>query len=87
MTKQALPSDVGDIVQQRRIDLAAAYRSLCRFSLNDNIDRHISVSFPGPQHLLFESIRSGYGLDWQPHVTPSQSISTATVPTIPSDWV
>ncbi|MDI3566975.1 hypothetical protein [Bradyrhizobium sp. Arg816] len=45
MTKRALPSAVEDIVQQRRIDLAAAYRLLCRFSLNDSIDSPPSV-FP-----------------------------------------
>ncbi|MBB4423673.1 hypothetical protein GGD66_002217 [Bradyrhizobium sp. CIR48] len=43
MTKRALPSALGDIVQQRRIDLAAAYRLLCRFSLNDSIDSPPSV--------------------------------------------
>ena len=61
MTRHARPSTVGDIEQQRRIDLAAAYRLLCRFNLNDSIDSHISVSLPGPQDLFFEPIRSGCG--------------------------
>ncbi|WP_177248771.1 hypothetical protein [Bradyrhizobium sp. Ghvi] len=51
MRKQAMPSTVGDIMQQRRIDLAAAYRLLCRFSLKDSIDSHVSVSLAGPQDL------------------------------------
>jgi hypothetical protein len=59
MAKPALSSPVGDIVQQRRIDLAAAYPLLCRLRLNDSIDSHISVSLAGPQHLFFESMRSG----------------------------
>ncbi|MDA9483457.1 hypothetical protein XI07_15855 [Bradyrhizobium sp. CCBAU 11445] len=59
MTKRALPSTVGDIVQQRRIDLAAAYRLLCRFSLKDSIDSDISVSLPNPQDLFFQPIRWG----------------------------
>lgn len=61
MTKRALPSAVGDIVQQRRIDLAAAYRLLCRFSLNGSIDSHISVSLPGPQHLSLSQSARGVG--------------------------
>ncbi|SFN84653.1 hypothetical protein SAMN05216573_12383 [Bradyrhizobium sp. Rc3b] len=36
MTKRELPPTVEDIVQQRRIHLAAAYRLLCRFSLKDS---------------------------------------------------
>ncbi|SPP97917.1 protein of unknown function [Bradyrhizobium vignae] len=46
MTKRAVPSTVGDIVQQRRIDLAAAYRLLCRLSLKDSIDSHTLSAFP-----------------------------------------
>ncbi|RTE87893.1 hypothetical protein D6B98_39330 [Bradyrhizobium sp. LVM 105] len=59
MAKPALSSPVGDIVQQRWIDLAAAYPLLCRLRLNDSIDSHISVSLADPQHLFFESMRSG----------------------------
>ncbi|WP_407114361.1 hypothetical protein [Bradyrhizobium sp. LMG 9283] len=46
MTRHALPSTVGEMVQQRRIDLAAANRLPCWFSLNDSIDSQISVSLP-----------------------------------------
>ncbi|WP_146006623.1 hypothetical protein [Bradyrhizobium forestalis] len=82
MTKRALLSTVGDIVQQRRIDLATAYRLLCRFSLKDSIDSDMSVSLPSAQDL---SLSQPF---WrQPPAIASQSISTATVSTIPSDWV
>lgn len=58
MRRPAVPSTIGDIVRQRRIDLAAAYRPLCRFSHNENINSRVSVSLPGPQDLfLSQSIR------------------------------
>ncbi|WP_128946042.1 hypothetical protein [Bradyrhizobium zhanjiangense] len=88
MTRDALPSTVGDIVQQSRSDLAAAYGLLCLFSFNDNIDSDISLSLAGcPQDLFFEPTRSGCGLERQPPAISSQSISTATVSTISSGWV
>lgn len=63
MAKPALSSAVGDIMQQRWIDLDAAYQLLCRLSLNDTNDSHIYVSLAGLQHLFFESMRSGqFGL-------------------------
>lgn len=85
MAKPALSSAVGDIMQQRWIDLDAAYQLLCRLSLNDTNDSHIYVSLAGLQHLFFESMRSGGSLDWQPSVIASRSISTTTVSTIPAD--
>ncbi|WP_156952423.1 hypothetical protein [Bradyrhizobium sp. WSM1743] len=73
MTIRALPSAVGDIVLQRRINLAAACRLHCGFSLNDNFDGQLSVSLAGPQLLFFEPIRSACGLDQQPPAIASQS--------------
>lgn len=87
MTRHARPSTVGDIVQQRRIDLAAAYRLLCRFSLNDSIDSHISVSLPGPQVLFFEPIRSGCGWSGNRLQSHHSRYQLRQFSMIPTGWV
>lgn len=46
MTRDAPLSAVRDVVQERRIDLAAAYRLVHRLGLDDGIYTHISVSLP-----------------------------------------
>ncbi len=47
MTTHVRPPAVEDIMQQTRIDLAAAYRLIHRLGLDDSIYTHISVRLPG----------------------------------------
>ncbi|WP_426441178.1 class II aldolase/adducin family protein [Bradyrhizobium genosp. P] len=46
MTRDAPTSAVKDAMQERRIDLAAAYRLVHRLGLDDSIYTHISASLP-----------------------------------------
>lgn len=46
MTRDAPLSAIKDVVQERRIDLAAAYRLVHRLGLDDGIYTHISASLP-----------------------------------------
>lgn len=60
------PARAGDnLIQQHRVDLAAAIRLALRFGLNEGICNHFSFMIPGQDQGDHRFLVNPYGLHWQ----------------------